>query len=64
MNKPLSPLEIGKNVLKGWEGKVISEEKPFVRLITDPVYVNGRWEALANVNGALCRIEVTPKGDM
>ena len=54
---PLTPLEIGKNVLYGFIEKVISEE-PYIKLLSNPHYVNGRWEAMAQINTSLCVIEV------
>ena len=60
LGRILLPLEIGKNVLTGWEGKVIRNEKPYIKLLTNPVYRNQRWEAVAQVDTMLCWIEVTP----
>lgn len=59
MNQILLPIEIGVNILRGWEGKVI-QENPYIKLLSNPEYRNERWEALAQVNSSLCLIEVKP----
>src|SRR5438309_8476818 len=43
-------LKAGKKVMEGMTGKVIRGESPYVKLLTDPLYQNGRWEAVAQVD--------------
>lgn len=47
--------------LEGYSGKVIRNEFPYVKLLTEPEFVHNRWEAIAQVEGSLALIEVTVK---
>ena len=37
-------LQIRKNVMEGMTGKVIRLEAPYVKLLTDPLRRDGRWQ--------------------
>lgn len=43
------------------EGKVISNENPYVKVLNKPKFINDKWEAIAQVEGMLCVIELTIK---
>ncbi len=56
----LLPIEIGKCVIKGQKGKVVSLE-PYVKLLNDPIWNGKDWVCLAQVDFMLCLISVKPK---
>lgn len=62
----LTPEEVDPRALQEWQGRVIQEERPFVKLLSAPVYyeeeqggvMKGEWRALAQVDTCVCVIEV------
>ena len=55
----LLPIEVGKTVLEGQAGKVLSME-PYVKLINNPTWNGRHWVCLANVEGMLALVSVKP----
>ncbi len=55
----LLPIEVGKCVIEGQRGKVLSME-PYVKVLENPTWNGEDWVCLAQVESTLCLISVKP----
>ena len=55
----LLPIEVGKTVIEGQAGKVMSTE-PYVKLLNNPTWNGRHWVCLAQVESCIALVSVRP----